>query len=357
MFKTPEEGLYFNMPFEEYLAIPALSNSGIKDFLSSPNRFWEYSWMNPERPEREEKAHQIYGTAYHCRILEGKKKYDSIYAPEFDADDYPDALKTLEDLKEATRAYKEHGHEVRLTGTKEMLSEQLLEIEPEIEIVDVIKKKYEADNNGKILLPQDIMDMIEKSALMVSLHPDASRTFSGGYPEVTVVWKDEVYGILHKARFDYLKVACHGELKTFENQYGRNLDRVPAQETAKYRYHLQYTLYCEAAEWARKFAGAGSVHLNGVRNSGTGDWLRKFAAFKDQHKAVTVFIDKELGEIRGKIFRPDMLTADCAVAAIQNVRERFVDCMKRYGESTRWIEPVPFDEFTDEEFPQFMFMD
>ena len=361
--KTYEPGLYFGMPFDEYLAIPALSNSGIKDFMSSPYRFWTNSWMNRDRKEREEKDYHIFGTAYHCRILEGKDVFYSQYAPEFDSADYPDALGNTEEIKDVLREYKEAGYDVRISGNKPFLIEQLLSVNPNAKIMDDLKNEHAKKHAGKILLSQDLIDEIEKAAYMVSLHPDASRAFSGGYPEVTVIF--EVNGIMHKCRFDYLKIACHSELKTF-NMSPRNLDRVPANETAKYRYHIQYTLYCEAAAWARKFAACGKCYKSAmfdgclkpfpVVEETLTKWLHDFAAYDGEHKAVCVFVQKELAEIRGKIFG-DSLTMDCAKVVIDEVRARFKECLDKYGECVPWLEPSPFDDFVDEDFPQYMFMD
>ena len=98
-----ESGVYFGMPAEEYHAIKALSSSGIREMMESPMSFWANSWMNPDR-EREESPAMTLGTAYHMRICEGKETFYKHYAQEFDPSEYPEALRTMDDIRDALRA-------------------------------------------------------------------------------------------------------------------------------------------------------------------------------------------------------------------------------------------------------------
>ena len=65
------DGIYFGMELEAYLAEERLSSSGIKQLLVHPLHFWAHSWMNPRRPEPDDTPFTELGTAYHKRVIEG----------------------------------------------------------------------------------------------------------------------------------------------------------------------------------------------------------------------------------------------------------------------------------------------
>lgn len=58
-------GLYRDMPFKEYLAVDALSSSGIKKLLRSPAHYQEWR-RNPPEPT----PAMLLGSAFHCLLLE-----------------------------------------------------------------------------------------------------------------------------------------------------------------------------------------------------------------------------------------------------------------------------------------------
>lgn len=346
---TFKPGIYFNLPFEDYLSIPALSNSGIKDFLVSEYYYWFNSYMNPDRPDQESSKHNIEGSAYHCMILEGKEAFLKRYTPVFDESEYPDALDKNDQLKEFLREAKKQGYEVRLTGNKPEFIKQILEINPEIQIMDCLKTEYAKKNSGKTFLDLKTFDSIQIADLMMNMHKDGKKAFSEGYPEVTVIWKDEIYGVPMKCRFDYLKIDSHSEYKTVDNNICKNIDFIPQNETAKYRYHLQYALYGMAAKIARDLAKKNKVYGDVDRK-----WIESFSRYKGRHGVTCVFQEKLLGEIRGKYFPLNLLTSKCAKETILNVLDRWSNCMEHFGENTPWIVPRPFDTFADEDFPIWM---
>ena len=142
-WETPECGIYFNMPFEEYLAIPCLQSSTIKDLLKSPTMFWSKSWMNPLHDDFK-KDIQAYldGRAYHTRILEGKAIYDTQFAPDYE-DDPNDAtvIRTSIDLKKALKLAK---LPVSFKNKDEGV-ERLLAAKPYARVLDILKAKHRAE--------------------------------------------------------------------------------------------------------------------------------------------------------------------------------------------------------------------
>src|SRR5205085_1736602 len=95
-----EPGVYFGMPEEEYHRAFALSATGIKHLRISPLDFWARSPLNAERIADESEA-RIIGRAYHKRIIEGQRAFAARYAADLDPAEYPEALRTNEELKTA----------------------------------------------------------------------------------------------------------------------------------------------------------------------------------------------------------------------------------------------------------------
>ena len=95
-----EDGVYFNLPEQEYHSLKRMSASGIKKISTSVLDFWSTSWLNVNREEyfEDREAFKI-GKAYHSMILEGLDVFNRNYTVCFDEKDYRKALKTNEDIK------------------------------------------------------------------------------------------------------------------------------------------------------------------------------------------------------------------------------------------------------------------
>ena len=341
------DGIYFNMPFEEYLAIPALSASGIKKLCISSMDFWAESWMNPNRPERKEAKHFLDGSAYHARILEGAEVFNSLYAPEFDGSEYPDALKSTDDLKDWLRHAKSMGEDVKLTGNKSFLIEQIHAIDSDVEIFDALKQGYFEAWAGYEFIDRETMAQIELAAAMIENHPELSKCFQGGYPEVTILWHDSDTGVRMKARIDFLKPRAIVDLKTFANKSGKPIDRAIYTDIAANNYHIQAALYYKAVELAREFVKDGKVYRGGCSVADV--WLQSFVETQESH-FVFVYQQKGIAPVsRGKIF-PKSMIYDCATYQIRDAIERFVDCQKTYG-SMPWVDVQPIEGLDDTGFP------
>jgi len=205
----------YDMPAEEYHALPRLSSSGIKRLLVSAQDFYVGSWFNPQ--EREESDAFMLGSAYHKRILEGKDAFDAAYVVKPDCDK-------------------------RTTAGKQLYAEWL------------------EDHPGAIPIAEDIYEQINKAR--------AGEHFYGGRSEVTVLWDDEETGVPMKARLDYLTDTQIMDLKTFSNSGGKNIDRLLASHVVNYGYHIQAAVYSEAVpdrEFVFVFQQTGAINNAIVR--------------------------------------------------------------------------------------------
>src|SRR3546814_14526079 len=85
---------------------------------------------------------------------------------------------------------------------------------------------------------------------MIEKHPDLSKAFSGGHPEVSIFWQDEQTGISCKARLDYLKARAIVDLKTFSNPLSKPIDKAISTRSEEHTSELQslmrisYAVFC-----------------------------------------------------------------------------------------------------------------
>lgn len=258
-----EDGVYFALPFDEYLGLPRLSASGIKSIGVHPLEFWARSWLNPNREPEEESEFQELGTAYHKRVIEGRAAFDSAYTARLEPEEYPDALRTMDDIRAACRERSVKP----LTGRKDELVERLLAADPAVQVWDKLVRDHAGEHPGKVLLSGRAINTIEIRARMIEAHPGLSKAFTGGLPEVTVLWTEEVevdpgkfVDVPMKARLDYLKARAVVDLKTFSNPLGKQIDRAIVGEIAARRYFIQAAGYLDAGNRAAAFIKQGQVH-------------------------------------------------------------------------------------------------
>lgn len=254
-FKTPEPGVYFNMSFEEYLAIPCLQSTALKNLLISGAWFWTHSWMNPLHDEidTDSKA-KLDGRAYHCRILEGKDEFLKRYAPEFEYTGKGPLINSVDGMKQALIA-------AGLPSTVKSLREsgqRLLQARPDSEIEVLLRDDYESRNLDKEFIKQKTWRQIEFAAHMIEAHPEIRECFKGGYPEVTCIF--DLWGVRFKCRFDYMKVNVFTDLKTFANIMEKNIEQAVNTAFAARRYHISAALYLVGHDAAREHIKAGRVH-------------------------------------------------------------------------------------------------
>lgn len=356
-------GIYFGMPDEEYHAIHALSASGIKHLLVSSMDYWSQSWMNPGYVDTETDAKEA-GTAYHTRILEGKAAFAATYAENFDASQYPDALDTAKDITAHLKAIGVKGYSGK---DKAELVEILLEVEPNAQVLDVLKQEYRTLHSGKRFISRDLLTQIEKAAFMIERDPTASKCFTGGYPEVTIIWIDPETGVPMKARIDYLKLQAIIDLKSFSNPMSKPIDKAIYGAMATRKYHIQAATYMEADTYGTAHARAGRIFLSNEKSwlscaaiGGGGEgrllptatlqtWLDSYMKHETR-RFVFVFQQTGISPITRVREFPRNLVYDCGVAALRDAQRKYAECWKTYG-TDPWIDVAPMKVFDDQEFP------
>lgn len=321
------DGVYFDLPEDRYHAEPRLSASGIKRILQSPLDFYVRSWFAGEDREPEEQSDQMdAGKAYHKRIVEGREAFYRAYDVAFDPSAHPDALRTVDDIR---AELKERG--LKLGGNKDELIDRLLEAEPEMQIIDCLREEWEDERLGKTLLSPKLIRRIEVAAAMIEKHPDLSKAFTGGRPEVSIFWTDAESGVKMKSRIDYIKRRAFVDLKSYSNPYGKPLHNAVMTAFAGGRYQIQIAVYAEAIRVA--------VEQFGLEGEAERD---AFFVFQSSGPA-PVALGYRLP--RSTVFDVGRLQM-----------QKGIEIYKRFSETfgtDPWIEPLPVRDIDDLEVPNY----
>ena len=144
-----ESGFYPNLPFDEYLKVEALSNSGLKKLAKTPAHFKAPA----KTPSPQQQTAFDIGTAFHTATLEPEKYESQII--------------------------------VESTATV------------------TAKQKAAAAEESKIILKQEAHENVQTMAQAARDHPDSGPLLkAGGVTEMSCVWKDEDFSFLCKLRAD-----------------------------------------------------------------------------------------------------------------------------------------------------------
>lgn len=199
MIKT---GIYKDLSNEDYHKDPAISRSGVMDFLESPYKYWS-NRLTDKKPIKEETEAMAFGTAFHTLMLEPEKFVDN-YIVE------PERVFLKYDGKEAYEAYKKLLEDIKASNRKIIsleISEQLMEM--------------------------------RNSLLM---HAEARQLIEDATYEESYFWEDEHTGIMLKARPDIIHDNMIVDLKTCKSADTRTYQRSMVDGG----YHIQGAMCLEA---------------------------------------------------------------------------------------------------------------
>ena len=342
-------GVWFGLPEDEYHHALALSSSGLKFLRASTLDFWARSPLCPDRADDESDA-KIVGHAYHKRIIEGRGAFEASYAPEIDPAEFPNALRTNDEIRAAIIAAGGPDKGTKALRKAELI-ELLLEYEPDALIWDRLVADHNRLHGGKILLPAHMMHKIEIAAAMIERHPQLSKAFTGGAPEVSIFWTDRATGVPCKARLDYWKPKAIVDLKSFENSLGLPVRKAIARAIANYRYHLQAAFYLRAVVEARRLMAAGACYR--CHGSNLTEDLARALIQPNEMTWLWVWQQKGIAPLaRGMVLGRGSVM-DIARIEIDEALGVFARCWKAFG-TEPWVDVTDIDTFDDTEFPAFI---
>lgn len=299
-----DDGIYFGLPQAEYHALERFSGSGAQDVLVSPATYWDGSYLNPKRAEKEDiertKKHLIYGDAYHKAVLE-PEIFSQIFVRDLDLSRFPEVLTTHAEIKEKIVAL----------GGKVPSGERVFDSAVRLRDLGYtkpIKHLLEAEfgdaiEEWQIVLAPASFDQIEADAAAMNGNEELAPFLRDGQSEVSILWTDDK-GVKWKARLDRLQVNRITDLKTFDNSRRNVLDQCLYNAIRYNRLYVQAYVYWTAAELIR----AGSLKIRKVQNQAQKDLVEAIRQSPDPFEYWWVFQEK--GGIQNVLARQLVMTEE-----------------------------------------------
>ena len=343
-------GIHLGLPEAEYHADPSFSNSGLKHLRVSPLTYWTNSPLNPDHEPEDTDAKET-GKAFHSRILEGAKAFAAAYAPELDPDDYPDALKSGDQLRKYCKELV-----LKQSGTLAEMSARIREVDAVVELWTEIEDSYHKRHEGKVFLPKAVMRRIELAAGALEADPETAKLLTGGFSEVSIFWIDPDTGVRMKARLDYLTLEAITDLKTFSNPQEKPLREAVANALAS-RYGTQPIVYLQAVRqlkaMLREF-GMKAVHLHESMLEAAFEFDGWFSRFTKSPEHRFVFVFQESGaapNVEVIEFPRNINYFDIVTFRVEWGIRQYRECMERWGPDVPWVSPAAVHTLEDEDLP------
>jgi hypothetical protein len=172
-------GLVRGMPFEDYLAVDALSASAMRLLARSP---WHYRNRVPMKRTRP----MLCGSLVHCAQLE------------------PEALAARYAVVPDSAPRRPSASQ---WGAKKP--------SPESQAAMAWWRDYEAECKGRTIIPAEDYAITEQQIAAIQAEPYLRDLFANGESEVSVFWIDKATGVYCKARPDFMQIN-KGELRVVE---------------------------------------------------------------------------------------------------------------------------------------------
>lgn len=314
-----KDGIYEDLPEDDYHALPRLSASGIKHLLVSPMDFWRRSWLNPKRKIVKKKAFEI-GKAYDKMLIDGSAAFKAMYAMPFDEDEFEDALDTVQDLKEECASLL-----LAVGGNKSELIQRLRDNGCDKLIIQEEKDKWLAATEGLCVIPASDYESLMTVGDYMEAQPN--NPFRGGKSQISVLWTDEETGVPMKSRYDYLKDRLITDLKTFSNIGEFPINLAVSRAVATYKYHIQSAVYLDSHK----------------------------IMFKTPAKFQFVFVNTGDTVLAvGKRFINNSLLHQVGHMAYRRGVETFAEYYRKFG-NRPWIDDLSMTDLHDDEMPGYVF--
>lgn len=343
------DGIYFHMPEEQYHALDRLSATGIKKLIVSALQFYTETFDDSFHRPSSIAMHK--GKAYHKRILEGQDEFYKCYVERLNKDNFEGVLDTAADLKDYCSK-----HDIAVTGTKPVLIQRILDVEPQMKdkILSLMQEAFDKEHAAQIQMTHDEFHEVEKAATILEAS-DLALNFSGGFPEVSILWTDE-YGIKCKSRIDYLRHDKIADLKTFSNSQRKSIHACVSQAIAYEKYHVQAVFYMEGLEAIKSMIESGNYYNDSPENI---DFLDSLAINNQEF----TFIFQESGQVNNcaaRKFVPEtsgmsnnywFATKDI----IFDMKHKYMEFMKTHGKENAWYEHQDAEYLDDSDLPMWLF--
>lgn len=311
------------MRAEEYFAVTALSNSGMKDLAVSPYRYW-FRHLSPDRPIEEPTPAQRIGSALHCAVLE-PTEFEHRYCCEIDMALYPDCLDTIDQMRAWLR---DKGMTPKGTRKAEMIA-QVQAVDPHWPVLEVLERAHAELHTGKDMFRPEDWDRVNCAADSLLNEPSVQRLLEKGEAEVSFFVTDPDTGVHLKARMDWVAPEQTVDLKTFTQMRGKSIDLSVSDA-------LYYEGYLRQAE----FYG----HVRKLESGKAVPMVFPFVESDAPHEVRIKKVIPGTGDLHSAIPRAEM----------RGLINLYAECMKRFGNSP-WRERQTIERLQDGEIKALAF--
>lgn len=319
----------------EHHELRALSNSGMKDLLVSPLRYW-YKHINPAPKEEEEESVALkMGSALHCAVLESPEIFDSRYACALDPSDWPVCLDTIGDIR---GWITDKGEKPKGTRKDEVISQALGLMERlgvRVPILAEEERRFFVQNEGKTILHKDEWERLAGMTLALVEEPALKPILSQGKAEQTLVAKDPETGVLLKARLDWMAPRTTLDLKTFTTKRAGSIDKAICDAIYNEAYYRMAYFY----DFVRR--------LHTGEKLGDFDTVLAFVESSQPHETRL----KRLQPKRGGTLN---IYWETARIECQTMIRQYAECLDKFGDDP-WRDEQEISTLADEDVRQFAY--
>ena len=189
--------LIHNHPDFKYHSAPGLSSGAIRCFYRQSPLHYRKAYLDRELPRKETEA-MLLGTLVHCLVLE-PDSFEQRYQRELDLADYPEALRTVAEMKK----YCEK-HRLPTTGVKSELIARIQEHDETAPVWDLLVYRQKEQTKQEVI-KTGLWDKARRMRDGVFANADVANLFKDGKPEVSVWGQHDSTGIITKCRSDWLR--------------------------------------------------------------------------------------------------------------------------------------------------------
>lgn len=344
-----EDGIHFGVPEDSYHKDDALGSTTLKELVLDPIEFQHARLHGGERAET---FALKWGSAIHCRVLEGRLSMAERFPIAPALSDYMGALDTMADLRKHCRTIG-----ISAAQTKADTIKRIREIDSEVLIWDEIIAKFEADNAGRTIIPRDALHHIERAAQWMQrdrkLAPVMEDgTFTAGASEVSIFYTEN--GIRLKARLDHLLAHAAVDLKSFRAIMAERLKPAAKRAVSRMRYDLQAAAYIRALRAAAKLYVQGKVFNNPYGTEFLDTVFKTLA--DDKMKWIWVLI-KASGAPQSVVAEFDMTSMIFRQAAVEidDAINNYRDLSAKFGLDQDWVPDNVAEVWGDDDFSPWSF--
>lgn len=340
MTKEYKEGIYFQMPEEEYHNIPYFSRSFSEEMNFDYEEAWYKSNLNPNKPEHKTTSAMELGKAIHSMLLE-PNMFKIVYVKHPSYADYK-GVEILKDTKDLKAFLKKFGEKTSLLK-QELIYVAETYLHPDTQVIwdNVIRDfKLNAEKHNKRILKQDDLEILDGIKESLELRPEIKKQFQGGYSEVVIIWEDECLGITCKSRLDYVNIDSIIDVKSFSVKNKKKPLMEYLENEIRYQnYNLQSSMY---------FQGLKTV-INKIRNEEAEvfgevnqEWLSKFLENADKEYSIIFtrtqapYQIREIPLMTKKKKLSENLCYTQGVELFRRAAQDFILCQEQFKEK-RWL--------------------